>query len=140
MSNEDTIVRAQLAATVSARDVHGPIPRRQAVATICHAIESAAKLPGALDGAEDEVCRRLTVIGECAFYELRAGHVPRDILIQRIKSLPHDQQIAYSLRLEHGMSDWQIAETLNITEDAVVALVLRALMALNGVSDDSPGP
>lgn len=131
------IVRAQIAAMLSASDGFNPLPWRRASHIICSAIDRAANAPGGLAGTEEETTHRLTLAGVTALYTVRAGMVERETLIDRVKSLPKDQAKAYALRIEHGLSDAQIADVLGITEDAVVALILRALMTLSGVSDDT---
>jgi DNA-directed RNA polymerase specialized sigma24 family protein len=135
--NPGVIVRAKVAAMLSASDGFNPLPWGRATAIVCNAIEAAASVPGGMAGTDEEATHRLTLAGVIALYQVRAGMVERETLINRINSLPKDQARAYSLRIEHGLSDWQIAEFLGITEDAVVALILRALMALTGVSDDT---
>ena len=53
-------------------------------------------------------------------------------LIERIRGLPRQQQLAYSMRYEHGMSDSEIGAVLDLTEDQVAVLMLRALQTLVG--------
>lgn len=81
----------------------------------------------------------LTMYGIRAIFEHHAGMQPRELLIDRIDALSEDQRLVYSLRHEHGLSDWQIAQIVDITEDRVVALILQALMVINdlqGKADD----
>lgn len=137
--SQGAIVRAQIAAMLSASDGFDPLPWRRATVIVCSAIEEAAAAPGGMDGTEDEATRRLTLSGVTALYTVRAGMVERETLIKRIQGLPKDQSKAYALRIEHGLSDAQIAAVLGITEDDVVALILRALMTLTGISHDNTG-
>lgn len=134
-ARRDLIVRAQLAAVASVAESANVLGRAEAVRLVCAAIEHAASAPGALLGPDEQVLFRLTAVGECALYQARAARVDRDMLVLRINQLPREQQTAYSLRVESRMADWQIAEVMGISEDAVVMLILKALMSLAGAGD-----
>jgi DNA-directed RNA polymerase specialized sigma24 family protein len=136
MADLDIIIRAQIAAMLSATDGFSPLPWTRTTAIVCGAIEDAAARPGALDGDADGVKDRLTIVGVTALYTVRAGMVERQTLIKRIEDLPKDQQYAYSLRIEHDLSNAGIAKVMGIAEDAAIALILRALMTLAGTNSD----
>jgi DNA-directed RNA polymerase specialized sigma24 family protein len=140
MIDSAAMVRAHLAALVSMGDSLTPLTRAQAVAVAFAAIRAEAAAidaAGVATDAEMGLEMRLSLAGVRAVHEAQAGMIDRSLLIQRIEALPQKQQRAYSLRYEHGMCDAQIAESLGIDEDAVAALMLRALLRLTGVSDDT---
>ena len=134
---DDIIVRAELAAVLALGDDHSPLSRVQVMVIACSAVWAEAQRavsrmqPDALEA-------HLTLHAVRMLYEARSGlGVDRPLLVQRIRDLPRDQQVAYALRYEHGMSDAQIAEVVGLTEDAVASLMLRALQHILGVSDDT---
>ena len=132
--DDERIVRAQLAAVVCVAESGNVLERSVAVRLVCDAVDRASRIPGAMLGTDEEVCRRLTLAGESALYQVRAARFDRELLVARISRLPLEQKTAYSLRLD-GMSDWQIGKAMNIDEDAVVLLILKATMALAGASN-----
>ena len=133
------MIRAHLEALRSMGERHYPITHRQAIVVSFEAIHKAA-MGTADDFNPIALQKQLTIAGITAIHAAQAGvlgAIDRPLLVARIESLSPSEQRAYSMRYEEEMSDWQIAEALGISEDAVVALMLRGLLKLTGVANGS---
>jgi DNA-directed RNA polymerase specialized sigma24 family protein len=130
--NGEAIIRAHLAAMLSMGESFAPLTHAQAVRVAFGAIYlEAVRCAGVLPRDDNH----LVICGVRAVHEAQAGLLDRDLLISRIEALTKDEQTAYSLRYEHGMSDAEIAAAIGIDEDAVVSLMLRALLKITGVAE-----
>jgi len=132
---EAVVIRAHLAALKSMGEHPAPLTKAQAIQASFTAIMREALAAARSKFRPEALQNQLTVVGVRAIHEKQAGLLPRERLVQRIKSLPKDQATAYSLRYEHEYPDWKIAEIMGITEDQVVALILRALLTTTGVQE-----
>ena len=63
---QGVIIRAQIAAMLSATDGFNPLPWQRASHIICGAIDKAAAAPGGLTGSDEEATHRLTLAGVMA--------------------------------------------------------------------------
>ena len=131
---ESVVIRAHLAALQSMGNSHAPLTHRQSVLVSFAAIHADA-MRHAEDFHPAGLLNHLTIVGVRAVHEAQAGLIDRDLLVERIEALSPQEKAAYSLRYEHEMSDSQIADALGISEDAVVALMLRALLKITGVAE-----
>ncbi len=137
--DREVIIRAQLAALLSFGGKYHPLNSDQALLIAITAIEMAASESSTWNSTLEDAQNRLTLRGIIALCHAQAGSLPRELLIERIESLPKDQQVAYSLRYEHNCNDLQIAHALGLSEDQVVTIMLKALMTLTGQSNGDTG-
>lgn len=126
------IVSAQMAA-VAACMRYAALSFEDATRVASQAIWEQAREVASKGMSADALRVHLTLHGIRAIFEGNAGRQPRELLVDRVDSLPVDQKLAYSLRREHGLADWQIAAIMNITEDEVVTIILQALLVINGL-------
>jgi len=131
---ESVVIRAHLRALQSMGESHAPLTHKQAIAVSFAAIHADALLHAG-DFHPAGLLNHLAIVGVRAIHEAQAGMINRQLLVSRLVALPPQEQAAYSLRYEHDMSDIAISKALNITEDDVVALMLRALLKLTGVQE-----
>lgn len=131
---EAVVIRAHLAALQSMGTSHAPLTHRQCIAISFSAIHADAMLHAG-DFHPSGLKNHLAIVGVRAIHEAQAGMMDRGLLVERIEALSPEEKAAYSLRYEHDLSDRAIASALGITEDAVVALMLRALLKLTGVRE-----
>jgi len=131
---EAVVIRAHLKALQSMGESHAPLTKRQCIAVSFSAIHADALLH-ADDFHPAGLVNHLAIVGVRAIHEAQAGMIDRQLLVSRIEVMSPQEKAAYSLRYEHDMSDVAISKALNITEDDVVALMLRALLKLTGVQE-----
>lgn len=131
---EAVVIRAHLAALQSMGTSHAPLTHRQCIAISFAAIHADAMLH-ADDFHPAGLKNHLAIVGVRAIHEAQAGLIDPTLLVNRIEALSPDEKAACSLRYEHEMTDSQIAEALGVSEDAVIALMLRALLKITGVSE-----
>jgi DNA-directed RNA polymerase specialized sigma subunit len=134
MINKDIINKAHLAVLESLDKNVSFLSPEQIISISFAAIYSEALIVDQHDDFPNaNLQTRLTISGIRAIREAQAGKTDRSLLIARIEALDTQEKTLYSLRYEHGMSDWQIAKILNISENEVVSIMLSALLKLTGV-------